>query len=112
MPVTVVNLDTAADVLRAELDENTRAAVLAPAQPKGGRGKTAPKLGDVSDSRTAKVAAIGTGYSGSTLDKCRHQLTGRLSTNVGTNSSDLIGADEWTPAYHCHVKLQTRNRYR
>ncbi|MGH3671623.1 MAG: hypothetical protein ACRDSH_13465, partial [Pseudonocardiaceae bacterium] len=55
MPVTVVNLDTAADVLRAELDENTcrkpltgyeasrarerRAEVLAPkaAENKGGR---------------------------------------------------------------------------
>ncbi|MGH3985926.1 MAG: ParB N-terminal domain-containing protein [Pseudonocardiaceae bacterium] len=87
VPVTVVDLDTAEVVLRAELDENTcrqpltpyeaskarerRAAALAPTQPKGGRGKTStsPSLGDVSDTRTAKVAAMGTGYSGSTLDK-------------------------------------------
>lgn len=56
VPVTVVNLDTASDVLRADLDENTcrkpltgyeasrarerRAEVLTPIQPKGGRPRS------------------------------------------------------------------------
>lgn len=31
--------------------------------------ETSPNLGEVSDTRTQKAAAIGTGYSGSTLDK-------------------------------------------
>ncbi|MPZ66200.1 MAG: hypothetical protein GEU83_12025 [Pseudonocardiaceae bacterium] len=87
--VTVVDLDNAADVLQAELEENTcrkalsayeadvlrqrREEALRPkaAENKGGRGKTAPNLGEVSERRTAKVAATGTGYSGSTLDKVR-----------------------------------------
>lgn len=87
VPVTVVDLASAESVLRAEADENTcrkdltpteaakararRAALLAPAQPVGGRGKTSAKLAEVSPAarETRKVAAIGTGYSGSTLDK-------------------------------------------
>lgn len=98
VPVTVVDLTTAADVLRGEADENTcrkpltpyeasrarerRAQVLAPkAEERKAHGQTAPgkakpagdaspKLGEAKpDSRTAKVAATGTGYSGSTLDK-------------------------------------------
>lgn len=108
VPVTVVDLTTAADVLRGEADENTcrkpltpyeasrarerRAQVLAPhiQENRGGRpskaGADAPqdnlwtepgaqetssKLDEVSPSvrATRKVAAVGTGYSGSTLDK-------------------------------------------
>ena len=88
-----MDLSTAADVLRAEADENTcrksltpyeasrarerRARVLAPkAKERRGHGQTAPgrpnaspKLGEVSDRRTAKAGATGTGYSGSTIDK-------------------------------------------
>lgn len=108
VPVTVVDLTTAADVLRGEADENTcrkpltpyeasrarerRAQVLAPhiQENRGGRpskaGADAPQdnlwtepgaqetssnLDEVSPSvrATRKVAAVGTGYSGSTLDK-------------------------------------------
>jgi hypothetical protein len=110
VPVTVVDLTTAADVLRGEADENTcrkpltpyeasrarerRAQVLAPRiqENRGGRPskaeadapqehfwtepdvpKTSAKLAEVSPAPTAretrKVAAVGTGYSGSTLDK-------------------------------------------
>lgn len=92
VPVTVVDLESAPDVLRAELEENTcrkpltpyeaararerRAVVLAPkaAENRGGRpAKDAPetstKLVPVSARKTKNVAALGTGYSGSTLDK-------------------------------------------
>jgi ParB family chromosome partitioning protein len=111
VPVTVVDLATAADVLRAEADENTerkpltpfeasrarqrRSAVLAEdaKQRQRNHGQTAPgrtkaqedtsanlaevkaeqKVAPVAESRTGretrKVAASGTGYSGSTLDK-------------------------------------------
>ncbi|CAL9612626.1 hypothetical protein SUDANB1_05657 [Streptomyces sp. enrichment culture] len=98
VPVTVVDLATAADVLRGEADENTcrkpltpyeaararqrRAQVLAhDAKERQAHGQTAPgktkgtnaspSVGEAKggESRTAKVAAIGTGYSGSTLDK-------------------------------------------
>jgi hypothetical protein len=89
VPVTVVTLETAADALRAELDENTcrkpltpveaskarerRAPLLAPKAKESQGTRTdlqpSPNLGGGSDRRTAKVAAIGTGYSGSTLDK-------------------------------------------
>lgn len=88
VPVTVVDLDTASAVLRAEQDENTcrkpltpyeasrarerRAGVLAPRaaeRERAGVRTPSPKLGEGSEGRTAKVAATGTGYSGSTLDK-------------------------------------------
>ncbi|WP_405428883.1 ParB N-terminal domain-containing protein [Streptomyces erythrochromogenes] len=100
VPVTVVSFTTAAEVLRAEEDENTcrkpltayeaaqarerRARLLAPvaraqqaeAGQQYGRGmrpKASPNLGEASgarpDGRTAKVAAVGTGYSATTLDK-------------------------------------------
>lgn len=97
IPVTVVDLESAADVLRAELDENTcrkpltpyeasrarerRATVLAPpAAAAKGHGQTAPGKSKPNASgnfpealaegrRTRNVAAIGTGYSGKTLDK-------------------------------------------
>lgn len=100
VPVTVVTLATAAEVLRAEEDENTcrkpltpyeaaqarerRAALLVPAaEGRMRRGKPlgpSPNLGEGvrsaestpagrPDARTAKVAAVGTGFSGSTLDK-------------------------------------------
>lgn len=65
--ITAVDLATAGDVLRAELDENTcrksltpyeasrarewRAKVLEPTQPKGGRGKTSSNLDEVSAAR-------------------------------------------------------------
>lgn len=93
-PVTVVDLSTAEAVLRAEMDENTcrkdltpyeasrarerRAAVLAP--PAADRMKAGTKLSDSDEvgtklvqgpagRKTKNVAAIGTDYSGSTLDK-------------------------------------------
>jgi ParB family chromosome partitioning protein len=99
VPVTIVDLTTAGDVLRAEADENTerkpltpyeasrarerRAVVLgddaakrkaqAPGRPRGERQSpvSSPNLGDETPKarETAKVAASGTGYSGSTLDK-------------------------------------------
>lgn len=97
VPVTVVDLTTAADVLRGEADENTcrksltpyeasrarerRARVLAPpAQERKAQASGRPrgeKAADVSGSnlepqtqrKTRHVAAVGTGYSGSTLDK-------------------------------------------
>lgn len=95
VPVRVVDLATAAAALRAESDENTcrkpltgyeasdmrrrQAEVLAPAaaerkaatQAKIGEGKVggSPKLGAPKSREVAKTAAIGTGYSGSTLDK-------------------------------------------
>lgn len=99
VPVTVVDLTTAADVLRGEADENTcrkpltpyeasrarerRARVLAPAaeerkaqapgKPRGER-QGAVSSANLADEKpaareTRKVAAVGTGYSGSTLDK-------------------------------------------
>jgi ParB/RepB/Spo0J family partition protein len=97
VPVTVVDLATAADVLRGEADENTcrkpltpyeasrarerRAQVLAPkaeerkadAGKEFGKGhpKASSNLDEAkpADRATRKVAAVGTGYSGSTLDK-------------------------------------------
>lgn len=97
VPVTVVDLATAADVLRGEADENTcrkpltpyeasrarerRARVLAPAaEERKAHGQTAPGKPKFSDDagsnlepasarKTRHVAAVGTGYSGSTLDK-------------------------------------------
>lgn len=96
VPVTVVDLSTVTDALRAEADENTerkpltpyeasrarerRARVLAEDAAKrvGGRPRkeeTSSKLDEVSRAAdaparaTRKVAALGTGYSGSTLDK-------------------------------------------
>lgn len=108
VPVTVVDLTTAADVLRAEADENTerkpltpyeasrarqrRADVLAPvAAERKAHGSTAPgrpkatglkpsttpnapanlaaALPAPAPRETRKVAAAGTGYSSSTLDK-------------------------------------------
>ncbi|MEV8636561.1 ParB N-terminal domain-containing protein [Streptosporangium sp. NPDC051023] len=91
VPVTIVDLATAPEVLRAEADENTcrksltpyeasrarerRARVLAPkAKERQGRRtdlEPSAKLaeGSQADRETRKVAAVGTGYSGSTLDK-------------------------------------------
>ncbi len=87
VPVTVITLDTAEAVLRAEADENTqrkplspveaerartrRAKVLAPlAEKREKAGKPSPKLGEGRhDRETARIAAAGTGYSASTLDK-------------------------------------------
>ncbi len=91
VPVTVVDLTTAAEVLRGEADENTcrkpltpyeasrarerRARVLTPVakERQGERTDLQPssKLdeGAPADRATRKVAAVGTGYSGSTLDK-------------------------------------------
>ena len=100
VPVTVVDLTTAPEVLRAEGDENTcrkpltpyeasrarerRAHLLAPdaeqrraqaikARDEAGRAvATSSNLDEAapaSSRATRKVAAIGTGYSGSTLDK-------------------------------------------
>lgn len=109
VPVTVVDLTSAADVLRAELEENTcrkplspleasfarerRAKVLAPQiqENRGGRparaepgipqdgiwgepkAETPSKLDEVSTPAstraTRKVAAVGTGFSGSSIDK-------------------------------------------
>lgn len=89
-----MDLSTAEAVLRAESDENTcrksltpyeasrarkrRAAVLAPPaaeRERAGVKQPSPNLGEGSRKaprkarETAKVAAIGTGYSGTTLDK-------------------------------------------
>ncbi|MGH8996030.1 MAG: ParB/RepB/Spo0J family partition protein [Acidimicrobiales bacterium] len=91
VPVTVVDLASAADVLRAEMDENTcrrslsayeasrarerRARVLAPKaaeREQAGVKQPSAKLAEgksKSERETRKVAALGTGYSGSTLDK-------------------------------------------
>ncbi|MFG1794253.1 ParB N-terminal domain-containing protein [Nocardia sp. NPDC049149] len=98
IPVTVVSLETAADVLQAEADENTcrkgltpyeasrarerRARLLAPkAAERKAHGATAPGKPKVENARTnlvpaspaatktKNVASAGTGYSGSTLDK-------------------------------------------
>ncbi|GAA3078115.1 ParB/RepB/Spo0J family partition protein [Streptosporangium carneum] len=91
VPVTSVDLATAAEVLKAEADENTcrkpltpyeasrarerRTRVLAPkAKERQGRRtdlELSAKLaeGSQADRETRKVAAVGTGYSGSTLDK-------------------------------------------
>lgn len=100
VPVTVVTLETLAEVLQAEADENTcrksltpyeasrarerRAKLLAPKAKDAQRhhGGTAPgrpkantsaNLAEVnpkpSGRESRKAAAIGTGYSGSTLDK-------------------------------------------
>lgn len=90
--VTVVDLSTAGDVLKAEADENTcrkglspyeasrarerRARVLAEdaakrtgGRPPKGQEKTGTNLEPVSARKTKNVGAAGTGYSGSTLDK-------------------------------------------
>lgn len=103
--VTVVDLDSVGDALRAEADENTQRKPLTPYEAARARERRArvlaedakrrqdegrdrahasrrgeevgsPKLGEPTGDRetrkareTAKVAAIGTGYSGSTLDK-------------------------------------------
>ena len=90
VPVTYVSVDKVADVLRAEMDENTcrkpltpyeasrarerRAAVLAPEaaeRERAGIRQPSSKLDEGSPSArsTRKAAATGTGYSGSTLDK-------------------------------------------
>lgn len=97
VPVTVVDLDSAEAILKAEADENTcrkaltpyeasrarerRAKLLAPkaAENKGGRPKkaedeTSGKLPEVSsppraERETRHVASVGTGYSPRTLDK-------------------------------------------
>lgn len=101
VPVTVVDLATVGEVLRAEADENTQRKALTPYEASRARerrarvlaedaakrkahGKTAPgrridegeqsasaKLDEASATSraTRKVSAIGTGYSGSTLDK-------------------------------------------
>ncbi|WP_433568091.1 ParB N-terminal domain-containing protein (plasmid) [Nocardia sp. CA-151230] len=93
VPVTVVSLETAADVLRAEADENAcrkgltpyeaararerRAKLLAPkARERQGERtdlKSEPRTNLVPSSsaatKTKNVASAGTGYSGSTLDK-------------------------------------------
>lgn len=91
VPVTVATIDTLAALLQAEADENTcrkgltpyeasrarerRARLLAPkaAANKGGRpSETSPKLGEVSDRKereVRKAAAVGTGYSATTIDK-------------------------------------------
>ena len=91
VPVRVVDITTAEKALRAEADENTcrkgltpyeasdmrrrQAEVLAPiaAENKGGRpSNTGTKLEPVSPPSQRKVknaASIGTGYSGSSLDK-------------------------------------------
>lgn len=97
VPVTIVDLDSAADVLRAEADENTcrkalteveaarvrerRVTVLAAeAQRRADEGRTRgravqagepvpAKLAETTGVETRKAAAAGTGYSGSTLDK-------------------------------------------
>lgn len=93
VPVTMVNLDNAADVLRGELEENTcrkslsayeadvirqkREKALAPKakEQQGKRSDLKPSAklaeGPVAARETRKAAAVGTGYSGSTLDKVR-----------------------------------------
>lgn len=88
VPVTVVNLDTVERALRAEADENTerksltpteaakararRSVVLAPLaeeREKAGRPSSNLDEGPATSRATRKLAATGTGYSGSTLDK-------------------------------------------
>lgn len=100
VPVTIVDLSSSAEQLRAEMDENTCRKPLSPVEAERARARRAavltedairraeegrargratqagqepvtPNLGDTPkpEARTAKVAAIGTGYSGSTLDK-------------------------------------------
>jgi ParB family transcriptional regulator, chromosome partitioning protein len=93
VPVTIVDLTSAGDVLKAEIDENTCRKDLTPDEASKVRQRRArvlaqdarrrqgervdlqhsPNLGGScdsnTDSRTAKMAALGTGYSGSTLDK-------------------------------------------
>jgi ParB family chromosome partitioning protein len=101
LPVTILDLETVADVLRAEADENTCRKPLTPYEAARARerratvfaeeakqrqrqhGGTAPgrpadtssNLDEVSPTQpaaahtTRKLGAIGTGYSGSTLDK-------------------------------------------
>lgn len=88
VPVTVVDLATAGEVLKAEADENTcrkpltpyeasrarqrRVEVLAPiadARKKAGRPSANLAEGPAANRETRKVASVGTGYSGSTLDK-------------------------------------------
>jgi hypothetical protein len=97
VPITVVTLETAADALRAELDENTCRKPLTPVEASKARERRVPLLapkaaehkahGETAPGRpkqdaaanlagasstareTRKVAAVGTGYSSSTLDK-------------------------------------------
>lgn len=94
VPTTVAKIETLAEILQAEADENTcrkgltpyeaararqrRSALLAPKAraAKGGRPRheeTSSKLDEVSSPASTravrKAAAVGTGYSGSTLDK-------------------------------------------
>jgi ParB family chromosome partitioning protein len=101
VPVNIVDVFTARDLLQAEWDENTCRQPLTPAEAERARarrahllvddakrrqeegrargnavqaGTVAPKLGETTaptESRTAKIAATGTGYSGSTLDKVK-----------------------------------------
>lgn len=87
VPVTVVDLSSAGEVLQAEADENTcrkpltpyeaararerRARLLAP-KAKEAQGRPGQDRSSKLDERPGpvrKVASIGTGYSGSTLDK-------------------------------------------
>lgn len=90
VPVTVVDLATAADVLKAEMDENVCRKSLTLIEASRARERRAKALAPIAAEReragvkqpssnldegpstaraTRKVAAIGTGYSGSTLDK-------------------------------------------
>jgi len=70
IPIVTPANDNAADVLRQK-----REAVLRPKAKEQQGTRTdlqpSPNLGGGSERRTAKVAATGTGYSGSTLDKVR-----------------------------------------
>lgn len=96
IPFTVAELDTVAELLRAEADENTCRKPLSPYEASKARQRRARVLSEDAKSRqrqageehgrgqiassnldeanataraTRKVAAIGTGYSGTTLDK-------------------------------------------
>jgi len=102
VPVNIVDVHTARDLLQAEWDENTCRQPLTPAEAERARARRAhllvddarrrqeegrargaavragelePKLGESGPERkqreTSKVAATGTGYSGSTLDKVK-----------------------------------------
>lgn len=91
VPVTVVDLATAADVLRAEADENTCRKSLTPSEAERARERRAKVLAPVAKANTVAnlpnqggnfppsapvgkvrdVAATGTGFSGRTLDKVR-----------------------------------------
>lgn len=113
-PITVVDLRTVGDVLRAEADENTCRKPLSPYEASKARerrartlsedaakrrahGKTAPgrpredasanlaEANDATARETRKVAAVGSGYSGTTLDKVDRvrQAAERGVTTVG-----------------------------